>query len=346
MRERVLEVATFWGEDLFSLDYLAGAPMDMPSPIDPALRVVTRWVEPCERLPLDLSGVRDLAGALAVAVIVHVGMLGLGLWVHTIDPNPEDAPRTLRMLGTLAGNIDPGGSEASVPNGGTPAEKVGTIAPKTPPLVRPSEAMIPIDSAYDFGMLGLLRDVKIGAADPSWGTGGGDLFGDGNMPSPTLGLSGVGEGGGGKGEGISLGSIGTIAHCDDACVGNAMGYGHGSGRLGGSHTVRPIICTFGEMFATNGRLPPEVIKRIVRQNMGRFRACYEDGLARNPSLAGRVEIKFMIDRDGEVASALDSGSTLPDKDVIECIARAYTTLSFPSPNGVVAVTYPLELSRD
>ena len=341
MGKPVLEVATFWGEDLFSLDYVKELPE-----VDPSLRVVTRWVDPCKRLPRNTLGLRDLATALAVAVIAHVGMLGLGRWVHTIDPYPEDAPPTLRMLGTLAGNIDPGGSDAFVPNGGTPAETVGTIAPKSPPLIRPSEAMVPVDSAYDFGMLGLLRDVKIGAADASWGTGGGDLFGDGNMPSPTLGLSGVGEGGGGRGVGIDIGSIGTIGHCDDTCVGAAMGYGHGSGRLGGSHTLRPITCTFGEMFATNGRLPPEVIKRIVRQNMGRFRACYEDGLARNPSLAGRVAITFMIDRDGEVVSALDAGSTLPDKDVIECIARAYKTLSFPSPNGVVAVTYPLELSRD
>ena len=42
----------------------------------------------------------------------------------------------------------------------------------------------------------------------------------------------------------------------------------------------------------NGRLPPEVIQRIVRQNFGRFRLCYEDGLKSNPELAGRVTVKF------------------------------------------------------
>ena len=36
----------------------------------------------------------------------------------------------------------------------------------------------------------------------------------------------------------------------------------------------------------NGRLPPEVIQRIVRQNFGRFRLCYENGLRNNPNLAG------------------------------------------------------------
>jgi len=42
----------------------------------------------------------------------------------------------------------------------------------------------------------------------------------------------------------------------------------------------------------NGRLPPEVIQRIVRQNFGRFRNCYESSLRTNPSLTGRVAVKF------------------------------------------------------
>ena len=51
----------------------------------------------------------------------------------------------------------------------------------------------------------------------------GDAFGAGG-----LGLSGIGEGGGGRGEGIGLGSIGSIGH--------GSGFGAGHGRLGGSHS--------------------------------------------------------------------------------------------------------------
>ncbi len=36
----------------------------------------------------------------------------------------------------------------------------------------------------------------------------------------------------------------------------------------------------------NGHIPAEVIQRIVRQNFGRFRLCYEDGLRTNPGLTG------------------------------------------------------------
>ena len=95
--------------------------------------------------------------------------------------------------------------------------------------------------------------------------------------------------------------------------------------------------------STSGRLPPEVIQRSVRANMGRFRSCYERGLASNPALEGRVAVKFVIDRSGAVSTAADDGSTLPDPSVVQCIVRQYRSMSFPPPEGgAVTVRYPLD----
>jgi hypothetical protein len=93
----------------------------------------------------------------------------------------------------------------------------------------------------------------------------------------------------------------------------------------------------------NGRLPPEVIQRIVRQNFGRFRLCYENGLRSDENLQGRVTIAFTIGPDGSVSSAADGGSDLPNQCVISCIARGFRNLSFPQPEGggVVLVGYPI-----
>ncbi|MBV9947987.1 MAG: AgmX/PglI C-terminal domain-containing protein [Myxococcales bacterium] len=92
----------------------------------------------------------------------------------------------------------------------------------------------------------------------------------------------------------------------------------------------------------NGRLPPEVIQRIVRQNFGRFRACYEAGVRGNPSLAGRVTTKFVIDRAGRVAVAADGGSDLADAAVVRCVVAGFMNLSFPEPEGgAVSVVYPI-----
>ena len=52
-----------------------------------------------------------------------------------------------------------------------------------------------------------------------------------------------------------------------------------------------------------GRLPPAEIQGVVRVAMPRMRACYEQGLARDKNLTGRVVARFIIDRDGTVSSA-------------------------------------------
>jgi len=212
--------------------------------------------------------------------------------------------------------------------------------------------------AQEFGMIGLLntgaagdpnaptapwgRDTSLGQDDMSargnmWGDEIGDAFGAGG-----LGLSGIGEGGGGRGEGIGLGSIGTLGH--GAGTGTGQGFGSGHGRLGGSHATRAPKVRMGAT-TVSGRLPPEVIQRIVRQNYGRFRMCYEQGLSRNPNLEGRVQVRFVIGRDGSVSNVSNGGSDIPDSGVVGCVISAYYGLSFPQPEGgIVTVVYPIMFS--
>jgi hypothetical protein len=95
----------------------------------------------------------------------------------------------------------------------------------------------------------------------------------------------------------------------------------------------------------NGRLPEEVIARIVRQNYGRFNLCYQNGLRNNPHLQGRVSVRFVIGRDGSVSNVGNAGSDLPDESVVNCVTRAYYGLSFPQPEGgIVTVVYPIMFS--
>jgi len=162
----------------------------------------------------------------------------------------------------------------------------------------------------------------------------GDAFGAGGA-----GISGAGEGGGGRGQGIGLGGIGAAGH--GAGTAHDEGLGNGIGRLGGAHKTRSVTVRQGAT-QVNGRLPPEVIQRVVRQNFGRFRLCYENGLRTNPTLAGRATVKFVIDRAGSVATAGDAGSELPDQGVVSCVVRAFQNLSFPQPErGIVTVVYPI-----
>lgn len=157
-----------------------------------------------------------------------------------------------------------------------------------------------------------------------------------------LGLTGVGRGGGGTGDGIGLGGVGTIGHGG----GTGTGYGAGKGKLGGgTGGSKPPKITQGAA-QVSGSLPPDVIRRIVRSRMGLIKACYEQGLAKNPSLTGKVNVKFVIAKDGTVASAANAESTIGDTEVISCAVGVFRRMTFPAPEngGIVTVTYPILLA--
>ncbi len=211
--------------------------------------------------------------------------------------------------------------------------------------------------ASEFGMIGLLPDSGA-AGDPSaapvpakpapqdepaerleekkaaanmWGDDIGDAAGGGG-----LGLSGVGRGGGGAPQPATAAPLGTIGG-----TGTGAGFGAGSGRLGGAQKVSAPRLRAGTA-TVSGRLPPETVQRIVRQNFGRFRLCYEQGLAQNPSLAGRVSVRFVISGDGNVSNVGNGGSSLPDAGVQACVQQAFYGLTFPQPEGgIVTVVYSI-----
>jgi hypothetical protein len=113
-------------------------------------------------------------------------------------------------------------------------------------------------------------------------------------------------------------------------------FGRRSGPLGRVDLDAPQV---------NGRLPPEVVRRILLQNLGLARRCYEAGLARNPRLTGRGAVRFVIGNDGAVSNARSAGATLQDAATVDCIARVPEFLSFPRPEGgIVTVIVPYRLA--
>ncbi|MBM4376598.1 MAG: AgmX/PglI C-terminal domain-containing protein, partial [Deltaproteobacteria bacterium] len=233
----------------------------------------------------------------------------------------------------------------------------GDSANQDPHLARQAA----LRDAADFGMIGLLQNGTGGDPDAPtapWGrddslgndpmSARGGMWGDAVGESSGLGglgLMGIGEGGGGRGEGLGLGGIGTIGHGAGLGKGDGIGFAGGFG-VGRAHRAKAPQVHMGATAFHGGRLPPETIQAIVRQNFGRFRACYESGLRTNPALQGTVAVQFVIGRDGAVVTA-SGGGTLPDSGVTGCVASAFRGLQFPAPDGgVVRVTYPIAFSND
>jgi TonB family protein len=158
-----------------------------------------------------------------------------------------------------------------------------------------------------------------------------------------LGLVGTGRGGGGTGEGtIGLGNTGLIGKGGGG--GSGSGYGRGSGAGFGGRGKR--VPQVRQAKATvQGALDKDIIRRIVRAHINEVRHCYNQGLAKDQNLKGRVAVQFTIGGTGKVPTAVVASSTVKDASVGNCIAKAVRRWKFPKPQGggSVIVTYPFVL---
>ena len=287
-----------------------------------------------------------LEGAFALAVIAAALVHAVAALLGAATPGDDEATVAAERRATADAYVQNAHDSDGTPGtAGAISAQAFTVAPTPATPGTPTMADEP-DEAHNvatFGMLGLL-DTLGTTPSPGFAVHGpseaSDLFGDGSwsreLGGSGMGLSGVGEGGGGTGRGVDLaGPLG----------GAVVTTGQGQAHLMGRHVIT-WRCTLGMSTPTVvGHLEASAIQRVVRANEGRFRACYVEGLARTPTLEGRVAVKFLIGRDGTVVTAEDTAvSDLPDADVRACVVRAFTALSFPEPGGVVSVTYPFVLS--
>lgn len=197
-------------------------------------------------------------------------------------------------------------------------------------------------------------------AAPMAGNAGDDPLGDA-FGAGGLGLSGTGAGGGGHGTGAGIGygaGASKPASVERRALTKAAPVKAHPAPLPSAvrdleednvpmrNAGKPPTLRAGTLQVT-GRLPPEVITRIVRQSFGRFRLCYENGLRTNPTIGGTVKVRFTIDPTGAVTTAEDSQSDLNDPAVVSCVVRSIQSLSFPQPeDGRVTVVFPITMTTD
>jgi len=120
---------------------------------------------------------------------------------------------------------------------------------------------------------------------------------------------------------------------------------HGKLSMESPRHVFVTRCGCGDF--VSGRLPPESIQRIIRQNFGRFRGCAVQNHQAPLVPKGRVTVRFVINLDGQVSSVQDIGSTVSDPGFVRCVMGAFTVLRFAAlPEGPITVVYPLVFSDD
>jgi hypothetical protein len=174
-----------------------------------------------------------------------------------------------------------------------------------------------------------LKDVSAGAGKGKQGSGGELLVGLGEgLKRTTVGNSGV----------AGLGGVGT-----HGAGGGAGGYG--SSAIGSGEGKALSSVPLSQELVLEGGLDRSVVQATIAKYLSQVRACYENGLKKNPGLGGQVTMNFEIGGNGDLNFAKVQKTSLDSPEVEQCISNKMMTWKFPKPRGGVAVkvSYPFVL---
>ncbi|MHA7629021.1 AgmX/PglI C-terminal domain-containing protein [Corallococcus sp. M7] len=189
-------------------------------------------------------------------------------------------------------------------------------------------------------------------------------------------LGGKGPGGGDAIADV-LGSSGSGANVADALAGATSGGALTAGSGGGNGIANPQGDTGGKMAGigatqTSGagnvdtgrkqvvkvpqvvdsvpevdssEVKPKDLARYIQSRKASIQRCYENGLKRDPSLKGRVMVRFNLTPQGRASDVEVDESTLRSDEVINCIKTTMRAWTFPfKPSDDVPVSYPFIFS--
>jgi TonB family protein len=149
---------------------------------------------------------------------------------------------------------------------------------------------------------------------------------------------------------VSLWSSSTLSDDPDSAWGvvfySAM---VGSNKKSGKFYARCVT----EVDLKKESVPPETavimaaldnctIDSYIRKSEDEINKCYEKELAKDPKLAGRVLVNFIISASGDVSSSKVLRTTLGNAEVENCVAEQIKKIKFPAPRGggIVFVNHP------
>lgn len=154
------------------------------------------------------------------------------------------------------------------------------------------------------------------------------------------GLGDRGKDFGGGGTAIDGGGVNTAGLCDGGDCRRGQ-----EGSLGAKTDGR-MISDPNEIMFVGPAMDRALIDKVIKQNMNRLRYCYQRELSKDPTLGGKIVVKFSIDKAGGVSSAAIKSSSMNSAAVESCLTKSFMSFKFPEPKGggVVIVSYPFLFS--
>ena len=101
----------------------------------------------------------------------------------------------------------------------------------------------------------------------------------------------------------------------------------------GEGKVRGMVRDSAPQDLDSAELDPNAVAAKIRQYKGALIACYESALKRNPTLSGKITLRFTVNKVGKVSKAEIETDTMHDDDVNKCIIERASSWRFPPPKG-------------
>lgn len=279
---------------------------------------------------------------LAVSVFVHFSGAGF----IACQPMPEERELSLDELPDRFAKVMMPKAEPPRPKEeakGTEVAKTEESADKKPKKSAEDAAASKAAMQKAVASKGLLKILGSAGAGGSafedvlgGNTGAGDianaLSGAGGVGVATADAVAGGPKGGGTGQAAGIGDLGTS--------------GAGNVNLGakGDAVVRGRM-TDAAPEVDSTEVDREALAKYVRQRKSAIQACYEKELKRNPTLKGKVVVRFSIATSGRATDIDIEENTLGNDAVASCIKAVIRAWSFPfKPPSEVPVAYPFVFS--
>jgi hypothetical protein len=101
----------------------------------------------------------------------------------------------------------------------------------------------------------------------------------------------------------------------------------------GDAPIPSVAAPEGSVVDNPGKLDGEAIRAVVADVFPSLTSCYADGLARDPGLWGRLELRVVLDERGGVERVAENESRFPDRSVTRCAIETLRAVSFAAPRS-------------
>jgi hypothetical protein len=104
--------------------------------------------------------------------------------------------------------------------------------------------------------------------------------------------------------------------------------------------ARSVVCET-RLTPNDVTLDPDEVHDVAEAHARILRMCYERSLDLNPTLEGKIDVALFVDEKGRPTEVCSAGSTLPNRQVVECVIHVFSQFRFAERERATASLYPV-----